>query len=281
MKKTLALLALALCLLLLCSCKATSVLGNIADQLHEANTESAEAPASDGGAAEASAADAVEAPAGESEAVSDDNDIASSTDSGETAELPDEPAPSDFAAMSAEELVVDADGAPGKLPRITIDCAGASYINDDIEGSFRYLVDDPMCSLYYTVYKNGDILSVVVAQTFEGNNSYYTPYNLDLTTGRYLTGEDLLSRLGADRTVISDTELAIMAEEYEHMYGGLSEGDGAEFYAEQYARTTAPENAELNRVWLAFGGELTFVARIYSMAGAEFYEYPMSTGLYF
>ena len=80
---------------------------------------------------------------------------------------------------------------------------------------------------------------------------------------------------------VGDTEIAIMAEEYEHMYGGFDEGDTAPFYQEQYDRTVSPDNAELERLWLSYGGELSFVGKLYSMAGAEFYEYILPTGFYF
>lgn len=288
MRKLLPLLALALCLLTLCSCRADVALDDIANQLRAANSDSADAdaPQADGAAEAASAADAADADSGETAdetQPAEDAAIASSTDSGEEAPaaLPDEEPAADLTALPLEELVTDADGAPGQLPRITASCSGAAYINDDIEGSFLYLVADPACTLYYDAYKNGDILSLVVAQNWADDRSYYTPYNLDLSTGAYLSGEDLLARLGAEATVVGDAEIGVMTEEFQHLYGDLAEGDGAPFYQEQYDRTTSTDNIELHRVWLGYGGELTFVARIFSLAGSEFYEYPMATGLYY
>jgi hypothetical protein len=38
---------------------------------------------------------------------------------------------------------------------------------------------------------------------------------------------------------------------------------------------------ETNRLWFGANGQLTFAAKIYSMAGAEYYEYPMATGYSF
>ena len=72
-----------------------------------------------------------------------------------------------------------------------------------------------------------------------------------------------------------------MGEEFEYQYGAESLGENADFYNEQYAMTVSPDNAEYNRLWLDGEGELNFVAKIYSLAGAEFYEYPMGTGYYF
>lgn len=278
MKKLISALTLTLCLLMLSACKATDTLSDIASQLHEANdaAQTDTSPVLDGGTASDSDAEEVSEP--------EPAAPASATDSGEEvpAELPIEELPdADLAALSLEELVTDAEGTDGQLPRITANCAGAAYINDDIEGSFRHLLDEEYCSVYYDAAKNGRILSIVVAENYDGDSSYYTPYNLDLTTGQYLTGAELLSLLNADAAVIGDTEIAIMAEEFEHMFGTEPGEDMADFYQEQYERTISPDNAELDRVWLGYGGELYFTARIYSLAGAEFYEYPMSTGLYF
>lgn len=278
MKKLISALTLTMCLLMLSACKATDTLSDIASQLHEANdaAQTDTSPVLDGDTASDSDAEEVSEP--------EPAAPASATDSGEEvpAELPIEELPdADLAALSLEELVTDAEGTDGQLPRITANCAGAAYINDDIEGSFRHLLDEEYCSVYYDAAKNGRILSIVVAENYDGDSSYYTPYNLDLTTGQYLTGAELLSLLNADTAVIGDTEIAIMAEEFEHMFGTEPGEDMADFYQEQYERTISPDNAELDRVWLGYGGELYFTARIYSLAGAEFYEYPMSTGLYF
>lgn len=280
MKKLISALTLTLCLLLLSACKATDTLSDIASQLHEANdtAQTDTSPVLDGGTASDSDAEEVPEPEAAAPASATDSDSAEEV----PAELPIEEMPdADLAALSLEELVTDAEGTDGQLPRITANCAGAAYINDDIEGSFRHLLDEEYCSVYYDAAKNGRILSIVIAENYDGDCSYYTPYNLDLTTGQYLTGAELLSLLNADAAVISDTEIAVMAEEFEHMFG-TEPGEGmADFYQEQYERTISPDNAELDRVWLGYGGELYFTARIYSLAGAEFYEYPMSTGLYF
>lgn len=283
MKKLISALTLALCLLTLSACRMTDTLGDIASQLHDANNTAQDdaSPALDGDtASDPDAAGSI----GETEQDADTEPAApaSATDSGEEvpAELPVEP-DADLSVLSLEELVTDAEGTDGRLPRITADCAGAAYINDDIEGAFRYLLDEEYCSVYYDAAKNGRILSIVIAENYDGDSSYYTPYNLDLATGRYLTGAELLSLLNADAAVVGDTEIAVMAEEFEHMFGTEpGEGDDG-FYQEQYGRTVSPDNAELDRIWLGYGGELYFTARIYSLAGAEFYEYPMSTGLYF
>ena len=283
MKKFITLLALLLCLALLAGCGAQAFLHDVAEHLVNARpgeSDDAEAPVTDGENQPATASDVWEAP----DAEPADEAPASGSDAEDEApqsELPEEGAPVDFTALSVSECVTDADGAEGQLPRIVLDCPGADYINDDIEGTFRYLVGEDYCTLYYDVSKNGPILSILIAQLYDGDASYYTPYRLDLSTGEAIGGAELLSYLGLSSDDLAATELQIMGDEFEYQYGPESMGENADFYNEQYDMTVSPNNTELNRLWLDSEGELNFVAKIYSLAGAEFYEYPMGTGYYY
>ena len=283
MKKIITVLALLLCLALMTGCGAQAFLHDVAEHLvNNPPAESVETEdlVTDGESQPATASDAAEEPGTESEEV-----FASASDTGEQipkSQLPEEDGHIvDFSSLSVSECVTDADGAAGQLPRIVLDCPGADYINDDIEGTFRYLVGADYCTLYYDVSKNGPILSILIAQLYDGNASYYTPYRLDLSTGEAIDGAELLSYLGMSSDELAAAELQIMGEEFEYQYGAQSTGDLADIYAEQYDMTVSPANAELNRLWLDSEGELNFVAKIYSLAGAEFYEYPMGTGYYY
>jgi len=283
MKKIFTVIALLLCLALLAGCGAQAFLHDVAEHLVNNKAEDtpppAAEPAADGEApAPATASDA------DDSGDADDALPASESDVGETVPqslLPEEDNPVDFSSLSVAECVTDADGAEGQLPRIVLDCPGADYINEDIEGTFRYLVGADYCTLYYDVSKNGPILSILIAQLYDGNASYYTPYRLDLSTGEAIGGAELLAYLGLNSDDLAAAELQIMGDEFEYQYGPESMGELADIYAEQYEMTVSPNNAELNRLWLDSEGELNFVAKIYSLAGAEFYEYPMGTGYYY
>lgn len=283
MKKFITLLALLLCLALLTGCGAQAFLHDIAEHLVNARpgqSDDAETLVTDGESQPATASDVAEAPdtepAAEAPASASDAD-----DETPPSGLPEEGSPVDFTALSVSECVTDADGAEGQLPRIVLDCPGADYINDDIEGTFRYLVGEDYCTLYYDVSKNGPILSILIAQLYDGEASYYTPYLLDLSTGEAIGGAELLSYLGLSSDDLAATELRIMGEEFEYQFGAESQGELADIYAEQYDYTVAPENAELRRLWLDTEGELNFVARIHCLAGPEYCEYPMGTGYYY
>lgn len=193
-----------------------------------------------------------------------------------------EDAPRDILTLSVDELVAPKDGTDGALPVILLDCAGADAINDDIDGRFGYLVGAADCHLSYEAHKgqDGRILSVLIATRYDYEWTSYMPYVLDLANGTWLDGNELLALLAVSPESLKDAECDIMRSEFEYEYGSLRETAG-EFYDEQLERTSSPENAELDRVWLGDMGQLMFVARIYSLAGAEFYEYPMSAGYSF
>lgn len=295
MKKWMTLAALALCFCLAAACSPIEELDNIAQQLADRDGE-ASAPDSggslspswsddeeDGGEEAASPADAPAPPAEEEEEVPEPASVTDALPEGSEPieELPVEEVPTDFTALSVSDCVTGAEGSDGRLPRLIIQCPGAEEINDDIEGSFRYLLEDDYCTLWYEAAKNGRVLSVVVVQQYDDDCTYYTPYNLDLSTGHRLSGGDLAAVCGVRTEDLIESELRIMAGEFEYNYGAMNQGDGAAFYQEQLERTVSPDNAETERLWLDDTGRLRFVGRLYSLAGAEFYEYPMDSGYTF
>lgn len=226
------------------------------------------------------------APAADAAAADTETDAPAPADTG-TADAPapedDGEMPADPMALSAEELVIDREGTDGKLPYLTPECKGAAQINEDIEGRFGYLVGEEYAVLEYQAWKGaeGRILSVIVAQHDDSDWTMYKPYCLDLATGDWIGGEELLRILNVDEDELISAELGIMGAEFEYEFGSARDVMGEAFYQELYEKTVSPENAETSRVWLGDLGQLMFVARIYSVAGAEFYEYPMSAGYMF
>lgn len=185
--------------------------------------------------------------------------------------------------LTAEECVEDLPPYTGMVPRITLDCPGADEINRQIEETFVPMADDPECEgvCYQCAKGAGRVLSVVMEVHGPNDTVFYTPYNLDLATGEALTGEQLLALLGVDADELRNLEQALLGAEFDRQFGAVKDDTDPDFYSGQYERTTAPENAQTQRLWLAEDGQLMFVGRIYGMAGAEYYEYPLGTGMVF
>lgn len=219
----------------------------------------------------------------EEEPIWDDGPAASPAD----AEEEPEPVPEEESEDSGPDIpdvpVTDREGTDGSLPLISEVFACAAEINDDIDGRFGYLVGDEYCRLRYEWHTgcDGRVLSVLIAATYEGDQTLYTVYDIDMTDGSRLSGRQLLGMLGVGEDTLAETELSLMGGEYEAEYGSVRDMVGEDIYTEQLEKTVSPDNAELDRVWLGDGGQLMFVARIYSLAGADFFEYPMSAGYVF
>ena len=291
--KRLTILAFLLCLCLLASCTALPGGSGSAQPEQAGPADVSPSAAEEQLREESTPADADESPVTGPEEVPDEPQenveteepipaSAGDAEEGEfLSELPLETGSEDYSQLSAADCLDGADAAVGALPRIAVDCPGAQSINEDIQETFGYLLDADYCTVYYESFKNGNILSVLVVQQYDDESCFYNPYNLDLATGQRIGGEDLLAMMEADRTVVGDSEIGIMAEEFEHQFGSFSEGDSAAFYQEQYERTTSTDNTEFSRLWIGGNGQLWFVAKLYPLAGAEFYEYPMCTGISF
>ena len=292
MKRFISVLALLMCLILLTACGVEEVLGEFAGQLAEVNPENT----SDGDIAvmaaeesvpveEATSSDAVMEPwPNEPLPASDTDAEPADGDDDPQQDAPEEQTPNsgdqDYTALSAEQCVEDAWPEPNVLPRITLDCPGAQTINSQIQSQFSALADDPMCDVHYEVFKGaGRVLSILMVQRVN-ESAYYTPFNLNLETGEALSGAGLLSVIGQDEAGLRELELALLGQEFTYQNGG-EQAENEELYAQQYDRTTDPSNADTQRVWLAYGGELYFVGRLYALEGAEYYEYRIPTGLFF
>ena len=263
MKRTVFILLLALCVCLLAACGAQDALQSITGQ----------------------AAQPTAAPAPEQTAEDSGTDLILPGQPGYSDDSGTDTAPSagGFADLTADQCVEDDWPTAGVLPRIVLDCPGAEQINSQLQDTFAPIADDPACQgLHYECFKGaGHVLSLLMVERWPNDCTYYTPFNLDLATGKALSGAELLEVLEVNTDGLANLEQAVMSEEFTHQFGTAEEQTDGDFYQQQYARTTSPDNTDTDRVWLGGDGQLYFVGRIYGLAGAEFYEYPLGSTLFF
>lgn len=281
MKKKIFVLFLALCFCLSAACSAEEALRDITESLKAEPTAEPVSPAEPTEAPSETAA--VEQPAADDSGTDAyaPGEAGFVDDSG--TDTPDQPAQTDWTALSADQCIEDAWPEEGVLPRIILDCEGADEINAQLE-DFTRLADDPMCEqLYYQCSKgaSGRVLSILMVQHGPNDTVFYTVFNLDVVTGQALSGQELLALLGVDETELANLEQAVMGEEFVHQFGLAEDQTDPDFYNEQYARTTASDNADTDRVWIAGDGQLCFIGRIYPLAGAEYYEYILGSTLFY
>lgn len=293
MKKTVFALLLALCFCLTAACGAEDVLHSIAQSISQATM--APAPAADPAqnndasqSADSAQADQAQETAPVQAAEEAPVQPASGTDAipeGDGSAEPEQPAGSgtDFTTLTAEQCVEDLASYEGKIPHIVLDCAGAAAINSRIEAQFIPLAEDPMCEgMYYECSVGaGRVLSILMVMRGPNDVTEYTPFNLDLSTGEELSAAQLLALLNVDAEELKNLEQPILGNEFTLQFSPSVVDADEEFYNQQYERTTSPDNTDVERIWFGGDGQLCFVGRIYSLAGADYYEYTLGTGLFF
>lgn len=187
----------------------------------------------------------------------------------------------DYSSLTVSDCVEDGWTTPGVIPHISLDCPGAESLNKTISQQFMEDVENPLWTIHYECEIGAHRYLSVLMVKQSAETRYHTAYNLDLSTGEALTGKELLSLLGQDEAALKSIELEVLAEEFTQEYGQMQGQIDQQFYSQQYAKTTSIDNAELDNLWFGPDNELYFIGRIYPLAGAEYYEYPLCTGLVF
>ena len=163
------------------------------------------------------------------------------------------------------------------LPFINIDSTDAKKINAEIESKFK---TKSGYAIKYVSYVNDNVLSLVISNEFDGGFIEYFSYNIDIYTGKALSNKDLISL----KNITETTYLSKLKEAYKNkyikMYGTkdkISNGQSGitlEEYQAQYDKTVADKNISIETpLYLNSNGKLCNIGRIYSLAGADAYNY--------
>ena len=129
-------------------------------------------------------------------------------------------------------------------------------------------------SYKWTLY--GDILSLIIPLQFDADMVEYNVYVLDLKKDKLLTKKDLLAELNIDEADYEQDARDTMDACFYSLYGSFKDTD--DYYDVVYNETIASENVAEALPYIDENGTLGAVAKIYSMAGANYY-YHMVTVL--
>ena len=129
---------------------------------------------------------------------------------------------------------------------------------------------------YLWTVKN-DIVSII-AEVVVGPDSspdpMYIIYNVDITTGQQIAGEDLIGSFGLDSETYRAQVKAALERTYVDMYADYhAQYPDDSFYQTQYDNTVSEDNINNVRPYIDVTGELCVVADIYSLAGADCYRH--------
>ena len=171
------------------------------------------------------------------------------------------------------------------IPQIHLPEDRAAGVNSVIYGELMPLVDNNVYYVYpnggqcvtyrtirYTWGVKGDLLSVMVAVN---NADYewvtYTPYNISMETGDWVSYEVLLAAYGLDEAGFRDLARSTLEKVVSDYTPEMIEMIGEDFYEYIVTSTLSEENLDLVMPYIGTNGNLCMAACVYSAAGASYY----------
>ena len=131
--------------------------------------------------------------------------------------------------------------------------------------------------LEYKYYENDNILSIVYEHEspFAAVSDKYKVWNIDKYTGETITNEQILAKKGIKAEELEESLIQKCKEKYEEL--GISAKENEEMlevYNSQLEKTVSKENNNLNNfMYLGADNEIYVIAKIYSLAGTDYYEH--------
>lgn len=141
---------------------------------------------------------------------------------------------------------------------------------------------DDRCSLIcigisYQAWIFEDTLTLAVQEDTDWGFSTYFVYTFRLSDGELLEKDEMAERFGISEDALDEALRETLDRTYKNLYSGFDTSD--EFYRTQLEKTVSDENLDDVRLYLSQDGELTALAWIYSLAGADAYQYHVTVEL--
>ncbi len=168
------------------------------------------------------------------------------------------------------------------IPQINLEGSEIQRINEEIYNEFyptvQEIIDnwDPAYggsqNISYEWNVNHDILSLIIcSHPVDWDWTDYAVYNISISEGRQLSLRDLTDYTGEDD--FYDTARKALETRYWEKFPNVNydNAGGVDFFNEQLHNTRSSSNIDLAMPYLNEWGELCMIARVYSLAGAEYY----------
>ena len=161
-----------------------------------------------------------------------------------------------------------------KLPKINISSKQADEINGEINELITKIKNgatEPYATSY-NWYINKSVLSLVVESQYSNDYTSYLIYNINMATGKLCKNSELLEIVGmSEKTFLNNAKLAY-GQKFSEIYKDVSPTD--QQYIEMYQKTISKDNYGMSvPMFLNEDGNLFVAAKIYSLAGSEWYYY--------
>lgn len=169
-----------------------------------------------------------------------------------------------------------------KIPKINLIYDNAKALNKEIlaygEQCIEEMTDEGKILeggvLNYKYYENDNILSVIYEYGTPNAANTYKVWNIDKYTGEMITNEQIIAKKDINQEEFKVTYKEKIGLYFEELYKEAKESVGEEFYNEQYEKTIADENIDINNpMYLNENNEVCMISKIYSLETADYYEY--------
>ncbi len=181
-----------------------------------------------------------------------------------------------------------------RIPKININSSDATKINNEIDEKItseaKKLVSEInngsgswVYKIFYNYYINDNILSIIIESDYDANDAKaYFVYNIDINTGKIINNEEIIRKKGMTKKQFEEKLINAVRNEFVSGYGdindwgatqGTTENESKKIYQEQYNKTISGSNcnADIQMMYLDESGKINVVAKIYSLAGADYY----------
>ncbi len=172
-----------------------------------------------------------------------------------------------------------------KIPKINLTYDNVKELNKEILSYGEQKITDMTVDgkiqtdgkLEYKYYENDNILSIVYEHEspFAAVSDKYKVWNIDKYTGETITNEQILAKKGIKAEELEESLIQKCKEKYEEL--GISAKENEEMlevYNSQLEKTVSKENNNLNNfMYLGADNEIYVIAKIYSLAGTDYYEH--------
>ncbi len=174
------------------------------------------------------------------------------------------------------------------VPELLIDSPDAQDINKQIEDvllpevtqehknmeeSFSLIVYE--CG--YAAYLNGSALSLILYTHTDFGYSEYMAFNIDAVTGKKLSNDELLKIKGYDSEYFLQLQKNALERGFLNLCGVVEGSEENSIYNDAYSATISDSNVSADcPIYLGPDSELRFIGKIYSLGGADYYNYLLS-----
>ncbi len=181
-----------------------------------------------------------------------------------------------------------------RIPKININSSDVTKINNEIDEKItseaKKIVSEInngsgvwIYKIFYNYYINDNILSIIIESDYDSNSTKANfVYNIDKNTGKSVSNEEIMKKNNMTKEQFSKKLQIAASNKFIEKYGDVNEWlktqDGSKEerkkeYQSVYNKTTSSSNCSVDnqKIYLDSNGKINVVAKIYSLAGADYY----------